>query len=443
MLGPEYPSFLEALAESPPVSIRLNRRKPVEQWSEVEQVPWHPKGRYLPERPVFTLDPFLHAGAYYVQDASSMFIAEAIRQLVDLQKPLRVLDLCAAPGGKSTLIADLLNEDSLLVANEVIHSRYPVLRENLIKWGFPNIVTTRLDPAAFSPLKGYFDIVLVDAPCSGEGLFRKDPAAVKEWSEEQVSFCALRQRRILEAAQALVKPEGFLLYSTCTYNEIENRQHAKQLEAWGFSVQEVRVPEDWNILVDRKEEMTSYAFFPHRIRGEGFFLAIFRKEEGRPGKVRWSGKNMQYSPADRKGREALAPWFKDLENQAVYKNQKGIFSFTSKTIAEEAFQIPVLLGSGQSGFQAGSLKKQQFIPSHELAMSGACSPAIPSLSLDRNAARLYLKKEEFPLPEVYTPDWRLVNYQDLPLGWIKLLARRANNYYPKEWRIRMDLPTNG
>ena len=238
-LGSDYEAFAAALATPPPVSIRLNPRKPAVDIVGLTPVPWCAEGFYLPSRPVFTLDPLFQAGAYYVQEASSMLLAEAIRQTVGKRKPyagqapLKALDLCAAPGGKSTLLASALPPHSVLVCNEVIRSRVPVLRENIDKWGYANVVVSHHDPDDFAPLAGFFDLVMIDAPCSGEGLFRKDPKAMNEWSPEHVMLCAARQGRILAASAPLVAEDGWLIYSTCTYNDAENRQAMQWLcRAW-------------------------------------------------------------------------------------------------------------------------------------------------------------------------------------------------------------------
>ena len=277
----EAPSFLEALRGVPSVSIRLNRRKAWEAPASAPPVPWCAGGHYLSDRPSFTFDPGLHAGAYYVQEASSMFVAWVLRHLCDV--PVRMLDLCAAPGGKSTLACDALPEGSLLVANEVVRSRAQVLLENLTKWGYPHVVVTNSDPADFTPLGPQFDIVLVDAPCSGEGMFRKDPRAVSEWSLENVELCVRRQRRILTDILPCLKPGGFLLYSTCTYNLRENEENVRWLrDEWGMEVCTVPdVRPEWGITGNLLpgEDFPVYRFLPHRTRGEGFFLAVMRKPE--------------------------------------------------------------------------------------------------------------------------------------------------------------------
>ena len=225
ILPEDNSSFIEAINGEVPISVRINPYKNSQLDLPFDQpIPWTSEGHYLKKRPVFTLDPSFHAGAYYVQEASSMFIEQAIKQLVDLDGTVRALDLCAAPGGKSTLVSSLLNEESLLVSNEVIGSRYKILIENMHKWGNSNQLIINHDVKDLGHLNGFFNLILVDAPCSGEGLFRKDKKARSEWSENNVALCAARQKRILAEASELLAPDGILIYSTCTYNEHENEQ---------------------------------------------------------------------------------------------------------------------------------------------------------------------------------------------------------------------------
>ena len=234
LLPEESEAFFAALQTEPPVSIRLNPGKPVpiSRLFPDEQiglpVSWCESAYYLKSRPVFTLDPCLHSGTYYVQEASSMFLYHIFGQILPAH-PVRVLDLCAAPGGKSTLIASRLSSGSLLVANEVIRSRAGILKENMIKWGTSHVVVTNNDPADFHHLKGAFDIIVVDAPCSGEGMFRKDPGAIQEWNESNLQLCSERQQRILADIWPCLKPGGFLVYSTCTYNPGENEAILERL----------------------------------------------------------------------------------------------------------------------------------------------------------------------------------------------------------------------
>src|SRR5690606_4280290 len=204
-------------------SIRLNPFKPTElDFYLSEQVQWCDRGYYLANRPQFTLDPLFHAGAYYVQEASSMFIAHIIQTLGLDKEALFAADVCAAPGGKSTLLNSYLHPNSLLLSNEIIKSRSIILQENLTRWGASNVVVSNNDPSAFRRLPGFFDLLLVDAPCSGSGMFRKDEDAIDEWSEANVKLCSERQQRILSEVLTALKTNGYLIYSTCSYSQEEN-----------------------------------------------------------------------------------------------------------------------------------------------------------------------------------------------------------------------------
>jgi 16S rRNA C967 or C1407 C5-methylase (RsmB/RsmF family)/NOL1/NOP2/fmu family ribosome biogenesis protein len=443
LLGGTYPAFAEALGTSTPVSIRLNPHKPGFDTTGLEPVPWCYEGFYLPERPVFTLDPLFQAGAYYVQEASSMLLAEAMRQTVGQRKlyagapPLRALDLCAAPGGKSTLMASVLPSDGLLVCNEVIRSRVPVLRENVEKWGYANVAVTNHDPDDFAPLAGFFDLVMVDAPCSGEGLFRKDPKAVDEWSPEHVQLCSARQKRILSAVAPLVAHRGWLIYSTCTYNDAENLDNVRFLTQNGFENVPLNVPEQ-GVTVRETEGCVGYQCFPHRVRGEGFFISVFRKKSG------------EAEPVSRaRGfRSAKPVHHKQLNALQTYLREPGKFSYWQKP-NDEIVAVPlvlekslVLLDSALKnkgfGITMGTFKGTDFLPDHALALSTELSANVPGLDLSHDDALRYLKKENLSLTDV-PKGWLLARYEGLSLGWMKGLGNRVNNYLPKDWRIRMDI----
>lgn len=429
LLGPEYAAFLEALEQPAPVSIRLHPGKP-SHWQEenLAPVPWHPEGRYLSERPVFTLDPLFQAGAYYVQEASSMLIAEAVRQLVDLNRPLRALDLCAAPGGKTTLLASLLSEDSLLVANEVIQSRTLPLRHNIAKWGQPNVWASNHDSREFEPLAGYFDLVLVDAPCSGEGLFRKDLEAISEWSLQNVDLCCGRQKRILADAAPLIAPGGILLYSTCTYNHQEDTDNARWLaREFGVEYRPLHLPAEWGIV----DTGAGYQCFPHRVKGEGFFLACFQKSANAKPADRIKVKpNKKWTPASAPG-----GWIHPDKEAAFLQNTQQEIRFLPATLAEEAALLGGILYRLLPGQAFGQQKGKDLIPAPELALSTWLNPEIPSVELDEAQALRYMRKEN--LEGIIGAGWRLMRHEGHGLGWAKLLPKRVNNYFPTEWRIRM------
>lgn len=437
-LGSEWPAFLEALNSPPPVSVRLNPLKNFIWKENFDGVKWNSDGVYLPERPVFTLDPAFQAGAYYVQEASSMFVGEAVRQLVSHQAPLRALDLCAAPGGKSTLLLSTLPPGSLVLANEVIRSRYQALRHNLAKWGYPNSCSSNHDSRDFGALEGFFGLVLVDAPCSGEGLFRKNPDAAGEWSAGNVQLCAGRQKRILADAVKLLAPGGMLLYCTCTYNEQENEGNADWLKnTFGLQPEPLLLKAEWGIAGTG----IGYQFYPHRLKGEGFYLAAFRKIGG----SFYKGPKLRepapkgFQPLPSKLRDSMKKWAALGEQLEFYQDAAGKAIAYPREFREPAAQISHVLSRFQAGTEIGQFKGKDFVPSPALALSILAAGSIPRVDLGREDALRYLKKENFAIggaPE----GWALVTYQGLGLGWIKGLKNRVNNYYPKEWRIRMDAP---
>jgi 16S rRNA C967 or C1407 C5-methylase (RsmB/RsmF family)/NOL1/NOP2/fmu family ribosome biogenesis protein len=437
ILGADYSAFVESLEQETPTTIRLNPFKKTNSSTllgeNLEPVKWNSEGFYLSQRPSFTLDPAFHAGAYYVQEASSMFVAEAIKQTIDLDKPLKVMDLCAAPGGKTTLLASLLNEKSLLVANEVIKSRIGPLKENLEKWGFPNYLVSNHDPEEMIDLEGFFDVVLTDAPCSGEGLFRKDPKARNEWSENSVQICSARQRRILQAAAMLVAPNGYLCYSTCTYNEKENEQNALWLtQAADFEEVKLNIPAEWGIT---KKSM-GYQFYPHRTKGEGFYLAIFKKTRGERQEPK--GK-IKFNRVPQKKVDLLKKWLAKPENFEFYEKPEGQIIAIPVNLINEYATIFRVLQKRSSGLEIGQFKGEDFIPSHDLALSTAISTNLPFVDLSKEDALKFLKRENISLENTQN-GWLLARYEGLNLGFMKVIGDRINNYLPKEWRIRMDIP---
>ncbi|MCP1383235.1 methyltransferase RsmF C-terminal domain-like protein [Runella salmonicolor] len=436
-LGDEYADFEAALQQSPPVSIRYNSAK-FPNFPTEDTVKWCSEARYLPSRPVFTLDPLFHAGAYYVQEASSMLIGEALAQTVDLSESLRVLDLCAAPGGKTTLLASKLSSDSLLLANEVIRSRVMILKENVQKWGFPNVHVSNHDPEDLEKLAGFFDVILIDAPCSGEGLFRKDPAAVGEWSMENVQICAGRQKRILSAAMPLLSAGGVLIYCTCTYNDAENQDSsAFVVDTHQFEEVKLQWPADWGIIPKK----LGYQCYPHRVKGEGFFLAAFRKTAQLDSfyyNMEKGGRPRSFKPLHKKQLNEISRWLQEPDDFSFYEKPNGEVVALLESQKNDLIVLDNLLFAKGLGLEMGSFKGTDFIPSHALALSTALSAQLPRLELSEGEALQFLKKENllFDAPK----GWLLVTHQGLGLGWVKGLGNRINNYLPKEWRIRMEIP---
>lgn len=449
----------QGLQAEPSVSVRLNPLKTVSLPPlplAADPVPWCADGRYLPERPPFTFDPLLHAGAYYVQEAASMFLARALQAHLGPQ-PLVALDLCAAPGGKSTLARAVLPPDSLLVSNEPMRARAQVLAENLIKWGHPATVVTQNFPDAFTPLDGLFDLVLADVPCSGEGMFRKDEGAVADWSPDNVALCWRRQRDILTAVWPALKPGGLLVYSTCTFNRAEDEDNV----AWiagelGAEVLPVPVEPGWGItgnLLPAGEAASAlpvYHFLPGTARGEGFFLAVLRKagsgaeasacslaaSEGRRKAPRGKGK-----PAP--GRQTAAvpaacrSWLRRPDEYTFFINLGGTcraFPTTHYACLERLRGALTVL---HAGVPVAECKGRDWQPAHGLALSTAfCPEAFPRCELDYPQAVAYLRKEAVTLPPDVPCGVVCLTYRGVPLGFAKQLGRRANNLYPQEWRIR-------
>ncbi len=430
-LGDELDEFQDSLDRAPVTSIRLNPGKTVELPFAKRPVPWHPEGYYLEERPSFVADPAFHAGAYYVQEASSMILHQALRQWLDPDTPVRALDLTAAPGGKTTLLEAALPEGSMLLANEVIRGRFNILRENCVRWGGFTHVSNH-DPRDLGELEGFFDLMLVDAPCSGEGMFRKEEDALRNWSPEQVRHCALRQQRILHDALPLLRPGGLLIYSTCTYNAPENEGHASWLkEAFGLIPLELELPASWGI----ETRDPGFQLYPHRLQGEGFYFAGYRSAGSGRTKIRAPRTFHRLSLLSGKKKSRLGKWLPETDDCTLVETPTGrIRAFPAPQqeacmILEHALQRLVL------GRELGQFKGSDFIPSHEMALGRSLPSGIAALELDRAQALSYLKRETPENLEIPV-GWHCMTFKGLGLGWMKGLGRRANNYLPASWRIR-------
>ncbi|MDR1724372.1 MAG: rRNA cytosine-C5-methyltransferase [Tannerella sp.] len=416
LLKDEYEAFEAALEEPPPVSIRINPMKT--NHSNGDPIPWCSTGYYLPERPSFTFDPLFHAGIYYVQEASSMFL----EQIVKKTGGKTVLDLCAAPGGKSTHLTAILPEESLLVSNEVVRSRCNILTENMHKWGAPNVIITNNDPRDFKTLRGVFDLILADLPCSGEGMFRKDPASRAEWSLNNIRLCAERQRRIVRDVWDALRPGGYLIYSTCTYNLEENEDNIRQLA------------EQLNArIIPVHPGMTVKKFFPHKAKGEGFSIAILQKDSGdelpNAKKFKPLVRSLNYPEA--------SEWLKHPEDYFI--DARGDKLYAISLIHKYLYQsISENMKVLSAGIPLATLKGRDLIPSPALALNSQFSPApaFPKIPLTFDDAIKYFRRESLTLPADTPKGFVLVTYENHPLGFMKNLGARANNLYPQEWRIR-------
>lgn len=442
LLGPaEFEQFKAAIDQQSRTAIRLNPAKPFSPAWLMTPIAWSSHGYFLEERPSFTLDPALHAGAYYVQEASSMFIEHVLNSLA-IPKGI-FLDLSAAPGGKSTLLSSYLGGKGLLLANEVIQSRAQTLKENIIKWGLGNTIVTNNDPDHFEPLEGFFDLVLVDAPCSGEGMFRKDPQAREEWSPDNVQLCSARQKRILDKAGALIKGGGYLIYSTCTFNERENEEMIRFLTSeFAFEPVRIALQAAWNIVetsVDTEDgTFFAYRFFPHKVQGEGFFITILKRPDSastqEPGKMKDFRHPVLKSVGERDSDHLEVEL--GFDGSGRYYTLNDSYFRINRDFYRHFEKISQVLSLRYFGVELGKKQKKEWIPSHEWALSVLPKLQFSAHRLCRESALDFLRKKEPELPTL-PQGWVLLTYQDLPLGWVKNLGNRVNNYYPKEWRIRI------
>ena len=441
-----FHDYCTALDETPPVSVRLNPWKwtgPLAEGLSAGPVPWCREGVYLTRRPNFTFDPLLHAGAYYVQEASSMFLAHVLRQYVD--HPVKMLDLCAAPGGKSITALTALPEGSLLFSNEPIRTRACILAENLMKLGCPDVVVTQNYPADYHKSGLQFDVVLTDAPCSGEGMFRKDPKAIEEWTPGHVENCRRLQREIVGEAWQCLRPGGLLVYSTCTLNRKENEDNVAWMEEeLGARLLPVDTKEEWGITGSLAADWQRpvYRFLPARAKGEGMFFAVMRK----PGadqlpcslpqekeKTKNKKKNRQDS---RTGTPALPCPI--LQPDDYCQRDMGQLTAAIPTRWVQALDEARALKVLHAGIALGCRKGKDFVPDQGLALSTQLDRQQTACAeLSRQAAVAYLQKSTaLTLPPDTPRGLVLLTCQGHALGWAKHLGNRTNNLYPAEWKIK-------
>ena len=439
-LGDESQDLLNALQQGAINSFRLNQRKGSSlPFKQATNIPWQQNAFFLPQRPIYTLEPTFHAGAFYVQEASSMMVSHFLPQE---KEGLTILDLCAAPGGKSTLLLDEIPDSALYWANETIKSRAIILEENLIKWGRHNVVITQNDPKAFRQLEGFFDVVLVDAPCSGEGLFRKDNKAINEWTESLVELCAGRQRRILSEAVKALKPGGSLIYCTCTFAPKENQENVNWLLKEFGSECEL-MPVDGlsaygaSPIAIGDEKKGAWQCFPHKVNGEGFFISrLYKKEQYhreqavltfQKEKPRYQRHCHQFFEKfihpdcialKRKEADKLF-----LQHPLVPMLEKKRFKWVSK------------------GVLVGHEKRKGMIPSHALALSvDRRNDNVQEIALKRPEALKYLKRMDLQGYTDYQNGLVVNTYNNIALGWGKLINGKIKNQFPVQWRIRMEIP---
>jgi len=408
---------------------------------ELSQVFWCPDGYYLSERPEYTLDPLLHAGCYYVQEASSMFLDRVLRQYVS--SPVRMLDMCAAPGGKTTTAMGALPEGSVVVSNEPVRLRANILAENVQKWGCPLNIVTNNYPRDYARSGLLFDVILCDVPCSGEGMFRKDEGAISEWSVANVEKCWQLQREIVADAWTCLRPGGILIYSTCTYNIKEDEENVRWIcEHLGAEMLPVEIGEDWNITGSLLAGFDApvYRFIPGISRGEGLFMAVLRKnDDAEEGSRRMKPARQKTDKSKLKAEKFPHQWLRSQSDFCVYR-QGDRFVAIHKEMSDLYAVACQSLNIVHAGVTLGELKGRDIIPQQSLALSTRLSAdAFPMAELSYPDAITYLRREAVVLPPSVPRGFVVVTFNGHPLGFVKNLGNRANNLYPQEWRIRKNI----
>lgn len=437
--------LFDALCGEPETSLRVNRRKRTDfpLYPDISPVPWCESGSYLAERPQFTLDPLLHAGVYYVQDAASM-VYETVVERCRAQRGERrvermwVCDMCAAPGGKTTAILNALPDGSVMLANEFNPQRAKILKENLCKYGYPDLIVTNSDTSRIAELKGRFDLVAVDAPCSGEGMMRKEETARKQWSEGLIRQCAALQREILANAVEMLAPGGCLIYSTCTFNTAEDEDNAAWIaRTFGLEPVDTGLAGKDGIQSQAKGDIPCLRFMPGFTRGEGLFLTVFRKPDDGTGtrrnpKPKKKGKNAKVK-TDPKALATARSW---VDGDYDIINHDGRLFALSPATTELLEELPKGVRIMAAGVEICEIKGKDLIPAHPLAMSTDMAHPFPEVELTLNEALAYLAKDAITLPHDTPKGYVAATYRGFPLGFLKNLGNRSNNLYPAEYRIK-------
>ena len=435
VLGAEAEELFAALDTMPAVSVRLNPAKPVAAF-DGETVGWSPMGRYLDARPQFTLDPLMHGGAYYVQEASSQFVAHLLKD--DDIAGGRVLDMCAAPGGKTTIYSTLVGRKGLVVANDINRSRTLALADNVQRWGMGNVVVTCSEPRYIGDFEQWFDVVAVDAPCSGEGMFRKMEEARTEWSPYGVEQCVARQKEILAEAWRTLKPGGKLIYSTCTFNDMEDEGIVEWLmDEYGDDVvaaPDVDIDEEWGIVRSTIGAFQCFHFYPHKARGEGFFAAVACKAEASQRRVVPKSRRKVFTPLRKGDMAEVSRWVDDAKDKEFMMIGDVVYAY-DKSVAEDVVRLSEVLTVVYSGVVMGQIFKGKLKPEHPLALYvGINRDAVPMVDVSEEDAVDYLRRQDIAASQ-FDEGVNIVCFKGLPIGFIKRIGARCNNMYPKDLRI--------
>ncbi len=430
-LGDSAQAFFDALETPSPVSIRLHHLKGRSPYPYTDPVLWCRQGYYLESRPAFHLDPHWHGGAYYVQEASSMIVDHVLGFIIQNKQPRIWVDLCAAPGGKTGILASHMGPGDVLLANEVVGTRRAILRENLTKAGYLNTFIAGEPSSSFR--EPFADVMLIDAPCAGEGMMRKDAEAIRQWTPSLVQHCSILQRQLVSESVSALRPGGHLIYSTCSYSPDENLNNVQHfVSTYGLQPVPVQFPESWGIETLGQNGIWGYQLFPHRVRGEGLFIALLQKEVS----------SDTYSPAIKKVMQAFEPlpaWLDehipDIDQYRVRKN--SISHQLIQTSAEvKANELLTLFPKADLIGEAGERKGKDYVPAHFMAMSEIAKQRFGTIPLDHSTALDFLQRATDSLPGDKTPGWYLVTFDETVLGWVKRIAQGWKNHYPMPWRLR-------
>ena len=437
-LGAEEAEHLfEALDSVSPVAVRLNPAKCGDEgvWSDGEEIAWSKNGRKLKERPSFTLDTAFHAGAYYVQEAASQFIAHIVA--VEELQGKRVLDMCSAPGGKTTIYSTAVGVDGLVVANEYVRSRANILADNVRKWGMGNVLVTNNAPEHIAQFEGWFDLVAVDAPCSGEGMFRKEEVAREDWSLEAVKMCAARQLSIVREAWQSLKAGGLFIYSTCTFNDEEDegvlRTFIDEMGDVFEPSQSIEVDDAWGVVRGEVGAFQTFRFFPHKTDSEGLFVAVARKAEATTQRTPKARKKVMQE-VDKVSRKELSRWLQEAENYTFAMVADTIYAYRT-----EQFKAVQALSEGltaiYSGVAMGQIFKGKLKPDWALSQYVALNRAAVAVEeLDEQRALDYLRKRDIAVGDM-VEGMNLVTHNGRALGFAKKVGARCNNLYPNSLKI--------
>lgn len=437
-LGAEEAEHLfEALDSVSPVAVRLNPAKCGDEgvWSDGEEIAWSKNGRKLKERPSFTLDTAFHAGAYYVQEAASQFIAHIVAG-EELQGK-RVLDMCSAPGGKTTIYSTAVGVDGLVVANEYVRSRANILADNVRKWGMGNVLVTNNAPEHIAQFEGWFDLVAVDAPCSGEGMFRKEEVAREDWSLEAVKMCAARQLSIVREAWQSLKSGGLFIYSTCTFNDEEDegvlRTFIDEMGDVFEPSQSIEVDDAWGVVRGEVGAFQTFRFFPHKTDSEGLFVAVARKAEATTQRTPKARKKVMQE-VDKVSRKELSRWLQEAEDYTFAMVADTIYAYRT-----EQFKAVQALSEGltaiYSGVAMGQIFKGKLKPDWALSQYVALNRAAVAVEeLDEQRALDYLRKRDIAVGDM-VEGMNLVTHNGRALGFAKKVGARCNNLYPNSLKI--------